>query len=135
MHASFHAVVTPTAEMRACMPKQTVAPRLKCTPSLKPTENQKRLEEQEGNQLEDVERMGGNRGGQTAYAVQGKLFQYFNSNLIPGQLWPTGLILGSPGLGFPVYFTCPSRNQPSQFCFVCSFFFFFQLCHPLRMCL
>ncbi|KAL7400651.1 hypothetical protein ABVT39_015513 [Epinephelus coioides] len=46
---------------------------------LKPSENQRWLEEQEGNQLEDVERMGGNRGGQAAYAVRDKLCQYFNS--------------------------------------------------------
>ena len=43
-------------------------------------DNQKWLEEQEGNNLEDMERMkGGNRGGQAAYAVGDKLCQYFNS--------------------------------------------------------
>lgn len=73
--------------------------------------------------MEDVVRMGGNWGGQTAYAVKAKLFQYFNSNLIAGQLQLTGLILGSPELGFPVYYTRPSRNQS------------FQFCHPLQMCL
>uniref|UniRef100_A0A668A8V1 DDE Tnp4 domain-containing protein n=1 Tax=Myripristis murdjan TaxID=586833 RepID=A0A668A8V1_9TELE len=46
---------------------------------LKLTENQRWLEEQEGNQLEDVERMGGNRGRQGTYAVREKLCQYFSS--------------------------------------------------------
>ena len=49
---------------------------------LQPTENQRWLEEHEGNHLEDMQRMvGGNRGGQAAHAVRDKLCHYFNSPL------------------------------------------------------
>ena len=49
---------------------------------LKPADNQRWLDEQEGNNLEDMERMRlGNRGGQAAHVVRDKLCQYFNSPL------------------------------------------------------